>query len=132
MAASSASSENEFALRSYLALLAGQAPAAHFLEIRYRVGAQQLAHEFHPVRDVDALIAGVRSRGSRTDVYVGCAPRARRSGTKDAVAQVWTLWAECDGDEPARRLMSYRPAPALIIASGSGSNCHGYWPLTAP
>src|SRR5689334_13799088 len=108
MAASRTPSDDEFALRSYLALLAGHAPAEHFLEIRYRVGAQQLGREFHPVRSTDSLIEGIRSRGSRTDVYVGCAPRARRSGTKDAVPQVWTLWAECDGDESARRLIRFR------------------------
>src|SRR4051794_29515142 len=122
----------EYALRSYLALLAGRAPSSHFLEIRYRVREQQLASDFHPVHDRDALIAKIRDRGSRTDVYVGCAPRVRRSGTKDAVAQIWTLWAECDGDEAANRLRRFRPQPALVVASGSGSNCHAYWPLLAP
>jgi hypothetical protein len=131
-AASAQPNESDHALRSYLALLAGHAPSEHFLEIRYRVSDQRLANEFHPVRNVDALIAGIRQRGSRTDVYVGCAPRTRRSGTKDAVSQVWTLWAECDGEESARLIQRFRPAPALIVASGSGSNCHGYWPLTAP
>src|SRR4051794_13567694 len=132
MAATPAPRDDEYALRSYLALLAGQAPNDHFLEIRFRVGEQQLGHEFHPVRDVDSLIKGIRQRGSRTDVYVGCAPRSRRSGTKDAVSDVWTLWVECDGEDSARLLQRFRPQPALIIASGSGANCHGYWPLTQP
>jgi hypothetical protein len=132
MAATPQRGDDEFALRTYLALLAGQAPSAHFLEVRFRVGEQQLAHEFHHVRDEPALINAVRSRGSRTDVYVGCAPRSRRAGTKDAVSQVWVLWAECDGAESARLLERFHPQPALIISSGSGPNCHGYWPLTAP
>jgi hypothetical protein len=132
MAASTDPSDPEFALRSYLALLAGRAPSSHFLEVRYRVGAEQLGHEFHRVYDDRSLIRAVRARGSRTDVYVGCAPRSRRQGTKDAVSQVWVLWAECDGEESARRLQRFRPLPALVIASGSGPNCHGYWPLTAP
>ncbi|MDA0161258.1 CHC2 zinc finger domain-containing protein [Solirubrobacter ginsenosidimutans] len=132
MAALPAQGDPEFALRAYLALLAGRAPSTHFLEVRYRVGDQQLGHEFHHVYDDRALIRAVRSRGSRTDVYVGCAPRSRRQGTKDAVSQVWVLWAECDGEEAARRLQRFRPLPSLVIASGSGSNCHGYWPLTAP
>src|SRR5215217_4817280 len=25
-----------------------------------------------------------------------------------------------------------RPRPALVIASGSGPNCHAYWPLSEP
>jgi hypothetical protein len=122
----------EYALRSYLALLAGGAPSSQFLELRFRVREQQLASEFHPAYDRDALIDAIRGRGSRTDVYVGCAPRTRRSGTKDAVSQVWTLWAECDGEESAHRLRRFRPQPALVVASGSGSNCHAYWPLVAP
>jgi hypothetical protein len=56
----------------------------------------------------------------------------RRSGTKDAVGAVWTLWAECDGEEAARRLRRFRPQPAMVVASGSGPNCHAYWPLMTP
>jgi hypothetical protein len=132
MAASPAPSDPEFALRSYFALLAGRAPSSHFLEVRYRVDDQQLGREFHRVYDDDSLVQAVRSRGSRTDVYVGCAPRSRRQGTKDAVSQVWVLWAECDGEESAQRLRRFRPLPSLVIASGSGANCHAYWPLTTP
>jgi hypothetical protein len=132
MAASPAPSDGEHALRSYLALLAGHAPSSHFLEIRFRVREQQFGREFHGVRDTNALMRGIRSKGSRTDVYVGCAPRARRASTKDAISQVWVLWAECDGPESAKRLQRFRPLPSLVIASGSGPNCHGYWPLTAP
>ncbi|MDA0168432.1 hypothetical protein OJ998_04975 [Solirubrobacter taibaiensis] len=132
MAAPNRPDADEHELRSYLALLAGHAPSEHFLEIRYRVREDQLAHEFHGVGDVDALVNGIRSRGSRTDVYVGCAPRTRRSGTKDAVSEVWTLWAECDGRESANLVLGFRPQPSVIIGSGSGSNCHAYWPLTKP
>jgi hypothetical protein len=107
----------EFALRAYLAMITGGAPASQLLEIRFRVADQALANEFHPVYDTDAVIDAIRRRSSRTDVYLGCAPRTRRSGTKDAVAQIWTLWAECDGEEAARRLRRFRPQPALVIAS---------------
>jgi hypothetical protein len=127
-----AGEREEFALRSYLALLAGGAPSSQFLELRFRVGAQQLVNDFFPAHEPNALIRAIREKCSRTDVYVGCAPRTRRSGTKDAIDQVWTLWAECDGDEAAERLRRFRPQPALIIASGSGANCHGYWPLSSP
>jgi hypothetical protein len=127
-----AGERDEPALRSYLALIAGNAPRSHFLELRFRVGEHQLVNEFFPAHEHDALIAAIRQRCPRTDVYVGCAPRTRRSGTKDAVSQVWTLWAECDGDEAARRLRRFHPQPALVIASGSGANCHAYWPLVAP
>jgi hypothetical protein len=29
-------------------------------------------------------------------------------------------------------LRAFDPAPSIVIASGSGENCHAYWPLTEP
>jgi hypothetical protein len=113
-------------------MITGGAPDSEFLEIRFRVSGQALANEFHPLHDTDAVIASIRRRSPRTDVNLGCAPRTRRQGTKAAVGQVWTLWAECDGEEAATRLRRFRPQPALVVASGSGPNCHGYWPLRSP
>ena len=119
-------------LDAYLQMLAGGASGDHFLELRFRVGDQQLANEFHRIDARDSLSAAIRRRSRRTDVYVGCAPRTSRQGTKSAVDDVWVLWVECDGAESARRLHRFRPRPALIVASGSGPNCHGYWPLARP
>jgi hypothetical protein len=110
-------------------VLAGGSPESAFLEVRYRVSGQSLAAEFFPARDTGALMQSVRRRAARTDVYVGCAPRSRRAGTKDAVDRVWVLWAECDGADAARAALSYRPGPAMVVASGSGPNLHAYWPL---
>jgi hypothetical protein len=56
----------EYALRSYLALIAGGAPSSHFLEIRFRVREQQLASEFHAAHEYEALADAIRRRGSRT------------------------------------------------------------------
>ncbi len=42
------------------------------------------------------------------------------------------LWADCDGDDAVAALQGFEPAPAIVIASGSGLNCHAYWPLTEP
>jgi CHC2-type zinc finger protein len=120
------------ALVNYLAVLAGGAPGSAFLELRYRVAEQTLAAEFFPARDTAALADAILSRAGATDVYVGCAPRVRRSGTRRDIAQVWVLWAECDGTAAARAARSYDPAPAIVIASGTGANVHAYWPLRAP
>jgi hypothetical protein len=125
-------SRSDRLLSAYLELLAGEAPSSHLLELRFRVSDQQLANRFYPISERAHLVGDITDRAPRTDVYVGCAPRSVRRGTKDAVEQVWVLWAECDGRESANRLHAYRPKPALIVASGTGPNCHGYWPLTTP
>jgi hypothetical protein len=42
------------------------------------------------------------------------------------------LWADCDGEHAVAALANFEPAPSIVIASGTGSNCHAYWPLTEP
>ena len=42
------------------------------------------------------------------------------------------LWVDCDGDEAVEALEHFDPQPSIVIASGTGSNCHAYWPLTEP
>ncbi len=119
-------------LDGYLRALAGGAPASAYLELRYRVAPGALAAEFVPVHDRDAVAAAIRRRAARDDVYIGCAPRTRRSGTKNDVDQVWVVWAECDGAAAAQAANGYRPRPPIVIASGSGPNLHAYWPLREP
>lgn len=116
----------------YLATLAGGAPDSAFLEIRYRVSITALAAEFIPAHDRTTLASAVRGRAARSDVYVGCAPRVRPSGTKRDITELWVLWAECDGLGAARAARSYEPAPSIVVASGSGPNLHAYWPLRSP
>ena len=70
--------------------------------------------------------------GRRTDVYVGCAPRTRRHGGRDAVERAFVLWADCDGEHAVAALDEFNPEPSIVIASGTGRNCHAYWPLTEP
>ena len=42
------------------------------------------------------------------------------------------LWVDCDGEDAVEALEHFDPQPSIVIASGSGSNCHAYWPLTEP
>lgn len=116
-------------LDAYLRVLAGAAPRSSFIELRHRVAPHTLAAEFLPAHDRQALSAAIERRARMTDVYVGCAPRARRSGKKRDIAEVWVLWAECDGAAAAQAAQAYDPEPAIVIASGSGPNVHAYWPL---
>jgi hypothetical protein len=119
-------------LDAYLMALAGGSPASAFIEIRHRLGEQSMVGEFHPAHDRAALMSAIRRRARHTDVYVGCAPRTRRSGTKNDISELWVVWAECDGAEAARAARAYEPTPAIVVASGSGSNVHAYWPLKQP
>jgi hypothetical protein len=119
-------------LDAYLRALAGDTPATTFLELRCRVAAHALASEFIGAHDLDAIAATISRRAPATDVYVGCAPRLRRSGTKADVASVWVLWAECDGAAAAEAAKAYTPRPAIVIGSGTGPNVHAYWPLKHP
>ena len=62
----------------------------------------------------------------------GAHPRARRHGGRAAVKRAFVLWVDCDGDDAVSRLERFEPPPSIMIASGSGSNRHAYWPLTGP
>jgi hypothetical protein len=121
-----------YAMDVYLRVLAGRANRTEFLEVRRRAVTGGMACDFFPVDDREAIGVCLARHARQTDVYVGCAPRCRRAGTKDAVRRVWTLWAECDGAGSVDALQRFDPAPALIIGSGTGVNCHAYWPLTEP
>ena len=119
----------------FLRVLAG-GPASdpgELLELRYRVcGGQRMGQLFEPANRVRGLATRALALGRRTDVYVGCAPRVRRHGGRRAIERGYVLWADCDGDRAVAALETFEPAPSIVIASGSGSNCHAYWPLQAP
>ena len=64
------------------------------------------------VFDRPARLRGLATRaivlGRRTDVYVGCAPRTRRHGGRDAVDRAFVLWADCDGEDAVAALARLR------------------------
>jgi hypothetical protein len=117
---------------NYLDVLMGDAPSDSFVEIRYRVRETAMVAQFLARGESGRLENVVANRAPSTDVYVGCAPRSCWRGDKSAIDQVWTLWVECDGAESADAAQRVEPRPALVIASGSGSNVHAYWPLREP
>jgi hypothetical protein len=123
---------HETATRS-LGALAGSADRGGLLELRYRLDdGQRMGQVFDRATRLRGLATRAIVLGRRTDVYVGCAPRTRRQGGRDAVAHAFVLWADCDGEHAVAALRDFEPAPSIVVASGTGANCHAYWPLTQP
>src|SRR5829696_8468216 len=117
----------------FLAALAGPREDGELLELRYRLeDGQRMGQVFDPPARLRGLATRAIALGRRTDVYVGCAPRTRRHGGRDAVKRAFVLWADCDGEQAVAALQDFEPAPSILIASGTESNCHAYWPLTEP
>jgi hypothetical protein len=128
--AAAADTSSEFL--AYLDVLMGGAARDSFVEMRSRLRDTGMVAQFFARAETDRLARAVADRASVTDVYIGCAPRSCRRGDKQAIREVWTLWVECDGAKSAAAAQRVDPAPALVIASGSGANVHAYWPLCAP
>jgi len=117
----------------FLAALGGSADGGELLELRYRLDdGQRMGQVFDRPTRLRGLATRAIALGRRTDVYVGCAPRARRHGGRDAVKRAFVLWADCDGEDAVEALRDFEPQPSIVIASGTGSNCHAYWPLVQP
>ena len=118
-------------LASYLCALYGAASPARLVEIRYRlVDRGGMGQEFYGVRDSVRCADRILSLARSTDVYVGVAPRRERRGGRDAIDLVHALWVDCDSPEAIAALDRFSPAPAIVVASGSGA--HAYWPLYPP
>jgi len=115
----------------FFAALAGTAGRDELLELRYRLDdGQRMGQVFDRPTRLRGLATRAIALGRRTDVYVGCAPRTRRHGGRDAVDHAFVLWVDCDGEDAVAALQGFEPQPSMVIASGTGSNCHAYWTLT--
>jgi RepB DNA-primase N-terminal domain len=117
----------------FFGALAGRATADELVELRYRLDdGQRMGQLFERPARLRGLATRAIFLGRRSDVYVGCAPRTRRHGGSDSVARAFVLWVDCDGEDAVAALREFEPEPAIVIASGTGSNCHAYWPLSEP
>lgn len=102
------------------------------LELRYRLADGRMGQIFDTAAHVHGLATRSIALARRTDVYIGCAPRTRRHGGRDAIDHAHVLWVDCDGEDAVAALSEFDPPPSIVVASGSGSNCHGYWILDRP
>jgi hypothetical protein len=117
-------------LIAYLTVLPGPEPAGAYFDLRYRVDRDGLRQRFIDAARPSEAAAAIAALGRSRDVYVGCAPRRRRAGGKDAIAEAWTLWVDCDTQESIAELAAFVPQPAIVVRSGRG--LHAYWPLATP
>jgi hypothetical protein len=119
-------------LRAYLDTLFGHAAVGQWIEVRCRLADGRMAPEFFPVAARELAAARIERHGRHADVYVGCAPRTRRSGRKESVGPVGALWADCDDAAASERARAWEPAPTMIVRSGTTGARHFYWRLYAP
>jgi hypothetical protein len=119
-------------IATFLRALAGNAPRHHYLELRARTATGGMRACFYAVHALERAADAICELAARTDVYVGVCPRTHRAGTKDAVAEAWTLWAETDDREASERALRHRPPPAIVVHSGTSGHAHLYWPLSHP
>ncbi|HEY1357053.1 MAG TPA: hypothetical protein VGF21_01995 [Thermoleophilaceae bacterium] len=118
-------------LAAFMAALAGREPSG-FIELRYRrqpVGGMR--QRFFDAQTPNAAATAATVLSQHGDVYVGCAPRTRREGGKDAVLHGWTLWVDCDDPQAIAALEQFRPQPGIVVRS-SPRGLHAYWPLAEP
>ena len=119
------------AARRHLAGLAGDAADA-LIELRFRSPGGPMRQRFYrSARLRQAASTGVHLAATH-DVYVGCAPRTRRHGSRAAVQRSWVLWADCDTPAATSALADFHPPPSLIVCSGTANNRHAYWLLEQP
>jgi CHC2 zinc finger/RepB DNA-primase from phage plasmid len=112
-------------------LFAGVAPGA-VVELRFR-RSRGMGQCFREVRELWRVEAEIAQLALGTDVFVGVVPRRRRRGRREDLAdQAGVVWADCDGPESVEALRRFRPAPSMVVASGSGLNRHAYWFLHEP
>lgn len=117
-------------LGTYLDCLFGAEPPGAYCELRWRLRDGRMGREFVALPARARLAALIEARGRTTDLYVGVAPRARQEGTRAAIDQSHVLYGDCDTPESIAALERYRPAPSMIVRSGTGA--HGYWALLEP
>jgi hypothetical protein len=116
----------------FLAALYRSAPSGSLVEVRFWT-ASGMGRRFDQVERLDRAAETVLALAARTDVYVGVVPRRRRGGRRaDLVEAASVVWVDCDNTSSVAALGRLRPGPGMVVASGSGTNCHAYWFLTEP
>ena len=120
------------ALDSYLRMLAGPAPGARLLEIRFALRYRDMGRLFIAAHSAPGASRLIRRLAARTDVYVGVCLRTRRAGGRDAIDRSHLAFVEIDTPDALDRLRAFPHPPSAIVLSGSTGHAHAYFILSAP
>ena len=97
--------------RRYLRVLAGPAPGARLLEIRFALRHGDMGRLFIAAHSAPGASRLIQRLASRTDVYVGVCLRSRRAGGRDAIDRSHLAFVEIDAPDALDRLRDF-PHPA--------------------
>lgn len=120
------------ALDRYLRMLAGPAPGARLLEIRFALRHRDMGRLFIAAHSAPGALRLIRRLAARTDVYVGVCLRSRRAGGRGAVDRAHLAFVEIDQPDAIERLHAFHAAPTMTVSSGSPGHAHAYFALSAP
>jgi hypothetical protein len=120
------------ALDRYLRMLAGLAPGARLLEIRFALRYRDMGRLFVAAHSAPGASRLIQRLAARTDVYVGVCLRTRRAGGRDAIDRSHLAFVEIDTPDALDRLHAFPHPPSMIISSGSAGHAHAYFALSAP
>ncbi len=104
-------------VQRYLHALHGRARDGALIEVRYRHRGG-MRNAFFAHTDTTLAARTIVRLGISSDVYVGVAPRRTRHGGKNAISEVWALWADLDTLDAHQALEQLSVKPAILISSG--------------
>src|SRR5947209_20274566 len=99
------------ALDSYLRMLAGPAPGARLLEIRFALRHRDMGRLFVAAHSAPGASRLIQRLGSRTDVYVGVCLRNRRAGGRNAIDRSHVAFVDIDTPDALDRLTNFTHPP---------------------
>lgn len=109
----------------------GRCRPDRYIEVRYPLG-RGMQQEWHRAGNGLAILSALAPPRNNGDVFIGAAPRNARRGGREAVSEVYSLWADCDTPEALSALAEFHPEPSYIVATGSEDNVQAWWPLRDP
>jgi hypothetical protein len=130
--ASSGADASAQGLDQYLRMLAGPAPGARLVEIRFALRHGDMGRLFIAAHSALGASRLIRRLADRTDVYVGVCLRSRRAGGRDAIDRAHLAFVEIDEPDAVERLRAFYAAPTMIVFSGGPGHAHAYFALSAP